>query len=108
MVSGRAPQVAYVAAAVAQACSLTPDGISQGLVRSDLGELDQHGKVDAGDHFDAFTLHHRNRQIGRRSPEHIGQQYDAVPGVAPIDAGLDLGPPVVHVVVGSDAHRVDV
>ena len=50
----------------------------------------------------------RDRQVGRRAAEHVGQQHDAVAGVAPADTGLDLGAAVVDVVVGPDADRVDV
>ena len=50
----------------------------------------------------------RDGEVGRRAAEHVGQQHDAVAGIASVDAGLDLGAAAFDVVVGSDADRVDV
>ena len=55
-----------------------------------------------------LPLHHRDREVGRRAAEHVGQQHHAVAGVAPADTGLDLGAAVLDVVVGPDADRIDV
>ena len=41
-------------------------------------QLDQHGQIDTGDHFDALT-EKRQRQVRRRSAEHVGHDEHALP-----------------------------
>ena len=55
-----------------------------------------------------LPLHHGDGEVGRRAAEHVGQQHDAVTGIAPVDTGLDFGAAVFHVVFGADADGIDV
>ena len=71
------------------------------------GELDQHRQVDAGQHLDARMLHDRDREVGRRAAEHVGQHDHAVAGVAGPRPLQDLAAPLFHVVLGADADRRD-
>ena len=43
----------------------------------ELGQLDQHRQVDAGDDLDAIVLEKRQPEVRRRAPEHVGQQQHA-------------------------------
>ena len=36
------------------------------------------GRLTPGDHFDAARLHHRDREVGGRAAEHVGEDDDAV------------------------------
>src|ERR1043165_8220093 len=43
-----------------------------------LGELDQHRQVDAREYLDVRPVHDRDREIGRRAAEHVGEDHNAV------------------------------
>ena len=53
-------------------------------------------------------IHDRDRQVGRRAAEHVGEQHDAVALLGAGDAVEDLGPTLLHVVVRADADGGDV
>ena len=71
------------------------------------GELDQHRQVDAGDDLDLGAVQHRDREIGGRAAEHVGQQDHAVALLDLGDAVQDVVPALLHVVVGADADGGD-
>ena len=52
-------------------------------------------------------LHHRDREVGGRAAEHVGEDHDAVAGVGGIDAGEDVAAALFHVVVRTDGHGLD-
>src|SRR5438552_6555741 len=79
------------------------DGIGEPLLATDAGELDQHRQVDAGDDLDLGAIEHRDREVGRRAAEHVGEQHDAVAILDAGDALQDLAAALLHVVVGTDA-----
>ena len=68
------------------------------------GELDQHRQIDAGDHFHAPRLHHRDREVRRRAAEHVGQEDHAGAVVNLVDGGDDVASSLFHVVVRADRH----
>jgi hypothetical protein len=82
------------------------DSVSQRLLGPNLRQFDQHGQIHAGDYLNAFPLHHRDGEITWGSSKHVGQQHDPVARVASADTGLYFRPPIIHVVIRSDADRV--
>src|SRR5262249_60036752 len=72
-----------------------------------LGKFDQHGQVDAGEHLDLRSVHHRDRQVRRGAAEHVGQDRDAVTAVHPFDCFNDVVASAFHVVVRPDRYRFD-
>ena len=74
---------------------------------ADLGELDQHRQVDAGEHLDLRPAHHGNREVGRRAAEHVGEDSDAVAGVDALDRLDDVLAALFDVIVGTDGHGLD-
>jgi hypothetical protein len=99
--------------ALARACSprwLTCGGgrFAYGHAIARLGEADQHGKIDAGDHFDFARLHQRNRQVRRGAAEQVGQHDHAFTAVDAFDRIGDFAAAFFHVVVGSDTDPDDI
>ena len=83
-------------------------GIRQRVAGADFGQFDQHRQVDARDHLHALALHHGDREVGRRAPEHVGEEHHAIAGIAAADAFLHVVAAVLHIVIGTDADGIDV
>src|SRR5690606_38542106 len=71
------------------------------------GQLDQHRKIDARDHLNVRLLHDRDRQVGRRAAEHVGEQDDAGSGIGPGNRRQDFGAAFLDIIVGADGNRLD-
>ncbi len=78
-------------------------GLGQVHAAARLGEADQHRQVDPCDHFDLAGFHQRNRQVGRRAPEQVGEDDDALTGIDRLDRVRNLAAAGFHVVVRADA-----
>src|SRR5262249_12033348 len=72
-----------------------------------LGELHQHRKIDAGENLDLRPAHHRDREVGGRAAEHIGEDGDPFPAVPPFDRFDVALAGFLDVVVGPDRPRLD-
>ena len=83
------------------------DRLVERAIGAHLGELDQHRQVDAGDHLDVRPVHHRDREVGGRAAEHVGEDHDAVAGVGALDRLDDVAPALLDVVVGADRDGLD-
>ncbi|CDX37391.1 hypothetical protein MPLSOD_30073 [Mesorhizobium sp. SOD10] len=75
---------------------------------ADRGELDQHRQVHAGDDLDAAGFHHRDGEVGWCAAEHVGEHDDAGAGVDARHRVDDVGPALLHVVVGADRHGFEI
>jgi hypothetical protein len=53
------------------------------------------------------AAHHRNGKIGGRAAEHVGQDDDAMAIVGTGNRFENILPPLIHVVLGADADRLD-
>src|SRR6516164_10251271 len=70
-----------------------------------LGKLDQHGKVDAREHFHLGTAHAGNCEVGGRTAEHVGQDCNAVAGVYAVDRFDNVAATEIGIIFGADRHR---
>src|SRR5205085_1138244 len=59
------------------------DCIEQSLLAPDTRQLDEHRQVYPGDHLGLARFHHGNREVRRRSPEHVGKHDHARTGFDP-------------------------
>src|SRR6516225_2026361 len=83
------------------------DRLRQRALVAHLGELDQHGKIDAGEHLDLGTAHDRDREVRGRAAEHVGEDGDPFARVHALDRLDDVVAALLDVVVGIDGHRLD-
>ena len=67
-----------------------------------LGKLDQHGKIDACEHFHLRAAHAGDRKVGRRAAEHVGEDRDAVAAIDAVDRFDDVASTQIGVVLGTD------
>ena len=74
---------------------------------SHLGELDQHRKIDPGEHLYLGTAHHRDRKIRRRASEHIGENGYSIAAVDALDGFDDVVASLLNVIVGPDHDCLD-
>ena len=102
-VSTRLAMVTYFRPASWAAATASASGHSS----AHFGELDQHRQIDAGENLDFRPAHHRNREIGRRAAEHVGQDGNAVAAVDAFDRLDDVLAALLDVIVGADRHRLD-
>jgi hypothetical protein len=100
--STRLATVMYFLPAPAQRRPICPRAIG-----ADFRELDQHRQVDPGEHLDVRPVHHRNREIGGRAAEHVGEDHHTVAGVGARDRLDDVVAPLLDVVVGPDHDGLD-
>ncbi|CCE04219.1 hypothetical protein BRAS3843_1020019 [Bradyrhizobium sp. STM 3843] len=80
------------------------DRVGERALLADLGKLDQHGKVDACEHFDLGPAHAGNGEIRWRAAEHVGQDGDAVAGVDTVHGFDDVAATEIRVVVCTNRH----
>ncbi len=80
------------------------NSLGEGLLLSDGGELDQEGKIDAGDDFDAAALKLAYGKIGGRSAEQVRQKYDPVAFIRLLDGVFHVLAPACEIVIRSYAY----
>eukprot|EP01012_Entosiphon_sulcatum_P010621 TRINITY_DN16252_c1_g1_i2.p3 TRINITY_DN16252_c1_g1~~TRINITY_DN16252_c1_g1_i2.p3 ORF type:complete len:145 (-),score=12.56 TRINITY_DN16252_c1_g1_i2:165-599(-) len=80
------------------------DRLGEGHLGADAGQLDQHRQIHPGDHLDAGA-EHGNGEIGRRSPEHVGENDDPLAAIDGGDGIDNVDPTPLHIVLGADADR---
>src|SRR6266581_3640478 len=83
------------------------DGVGKRPLFANLGELDQHGKVDSGEHLHFRATHAGDREIGRCAAEHVGEDGDAVARVDTVDRLDDVASTQIRVVLGTDRDGFD-
>ncbi len=72
-----------------------------------LGELDQHGKIDACEHFHLGTAHAGDGEVGGRAAEHVGEDGNAVAAVDAVDRFDDVISTQIGIVFSADCHGFD-
>ena len=83
------------------------DGLFEARRIADRGELDEHRQIDAGDDFDLAAIHDRNRQIGWRAAEHIGENDNADAAIDLLHRRDDVLAALLHIVFGADGDGGD-
>src|SRR6185369_1098420 len=71
------------------------------------GELDEHGKIDAGDDLDIGAVEDGDGEIGGRAAEHVGKQDDPIALLHLGHAVQYVAPALLHIVIGPDADGGD-
>src|SRR6185295_6256541 len=81
--------------------------LAQRRLAANAGKLDEHREIDARQHLDVAVVERRDGEIGRRAPEHVGEDDHADARIDALYGVDDVLAAAFDVVVGSDRDRLD-
>src|SRR5262249_23748829 len=83
------------------------DGVGKRALFANFGEFDQHGKIDAREHFDLWAAHAGDREVRWRATKHVGEDGNTITAVYAIDRFDNVASTQIGIVLCPDRDGFD-